>query len=80
MAPDPCHVICPESGTRKRVRISTRAAPAVARSTSLGRPQDQMDTAVRIDDVAHLADLEAEGSFLKWTLHLPAAKRAKVAA
>jgi len=33
-----------------------------------------VDTTVRVDNVAHLADLEAKGSFLKWTLHLTATK------
>ena len=64
----------PGSGTRRHVRIRTCAAPALVRDIKSGCTQDQVDTTVRVDNVAHLADLEAKGSFLKWTLHLTAAK------
>lgn len=45
-----------------------------------GVPLNQMQTAGRLDDAAHLAGLQAEGGVLKLLLHVALAKVAQIAA
>merc|ERR1712039_1114805 len=83
------HIVCQVSTTIFRVDLPFIGSPfgqVPPRSKlnrfppqELGNPQNKVAPGVRVHNAAHLADLEAERSLLKWLLHHPRTKEVEVA-